>query len=49
MLAYLPDGTASRTPSTALPWPLLPPGFVITGAMRLGGVVRIEAQPEEAI
>lgn len=46
VLAYLPDGTASRTPGKALPWLLLPPGFAITGAMRLDGVVRIEAQPE---
>jgi diaminohydroxyphosphoribosylaminopyrimidine deaminase/5-amino-6-(5-phosphoribosylamino)uracil reductase len=49
VLVYLPDGTASRTPSATLPWPLLPPGFAITAAMRLDGVVRIEAQPEETI
>jgi diaminohydroxyphosphoribosylaminopyrimidine deaminase/5-amino-6-(5-phosphoribosylamino)uracil reductase len=49
VLAYLPDGTASRTPSATLPWPLLPPGFAITATVRLDGVVRIEAQPEETI
>jgi diaminohydroxyphosphoribosylaminopyrimidine deaminase/5-amino-6-(5-phosphoribosylamino)uracil reductase len=49
VLAYLPNGTASRTPSATLPWLLLPPGFAITGAMRLDGVVRIGARPEETI
>lgn len=47
ILAYVPDGEASRRPDVALRWPLLPPGFAITGAMRLGGFVRIDAQPEK--
>ncbi len=46
VLAYIPHGNGSRKPSASLPWPLLPPGFAITGAIRLAGFVRIDAQPE---
>jgi diaminohydroxyphosphoribosylaminopyrimidine deaminase/5-amino-6-(5-phosphoribosylamino)uracil reductase len=44
--AYLPRGSASGRPSAGLPWPLLPPGFVITGAVRTEGFVRVDAQPD---
>jgi hypothetical protein len=30
-----------------LPWPLLPPGFVIAGAARTDGYVRVDGQPGE--
>ena len=36
VVAYLPHGSASRRPAAEPPWPLLPPGFVITGATRTG-------------
>jgi len=42
--AYIPDGSPSRKPATNLPWPQVPPGFLITGAARLPGFVRIQAQ-----
>jgi len=45
VLAYLPDGPASRRPATESPWPLLPPGFGITGVIRVSGFVRIDAAP----
>jgi diaminohydroxyphosphoribosylaminopyrimidine deaminase / 5-amino-6-(5-phosphoribosylamino)uracil reductase len=48
VIAYIPHGNGSRKPSATLPWPLLPPGFAITGAIRLAGFVRIDAQPEPA-
>jgi diaminohydroxyphosphoribosylaminopyrimidine deaminase/5-amino-6-(5-phosphoribosylamino)uracil reductase len=48
VLAYLPHGKASRRPGTANPWPLLPPGFAITSARRVGEYVQIEGQPEKA-
>jgi diaminohydroxyphosphoribosylaminopyrimidine deaminase/5-amino-6-(5-phosphoribosylamino)uracil reductase len=47
VLAYLADGPASRRPGVALPWPLLPPGFAITGAWRVREFVRIEGEPEK--
>jgi diaminohydroxyphosphoribosylaminopyrimidine deaminase/5-amino-6-(5-phosphoribosylamino)uracil reductase len=47
VLAYLADGAASRRPGVALPWPLLPPGFAITGAWRVREFVRIEGEPEK--
>jgi diaminohydroxyphosphoribosylaminopyrimidine deaminase / 5-amino-6-(5-phosphoribosylamino)uracil reductase len=46
VLAYLPRGDPSRRPSAKLPWPLLPPGFVITGAVRVGGFVRVDGRPD---
>ncbi|HUZ36318.1 MAG TPA: bifunctional diaminohydroxyphosphoribosylaminopyrimidine deaminase/5-amino-6-(5-phosphoribosylamino)uracil reductase RibD [Streptosporangiaceae bacterium] len=46
VLAYVPEGRASRRPGIASPWPLLPPGFAITRAKRVGGYVQIEGQPE---
>lgn len=45
VVAYLPHGNASRRPSAELPWPLLPPGFVITGAVRAASFVRVDGQP----
>lgn len=47
ILAYVPDEEPSRRPGTALPWPLLPSGFVIRRATRLSGFVRIDALPEK--
>ena len=46
VLAYMPHGSASGRPTAGLPWPLLPPGFVITGAVRTEGFVRVDAQPD---
>jgi diaminohydroxyphosphoribosylaminopyrimidine deaminase/5-amino-6-(5-phosphoribosylamino)uracil reductase len=47
VIAYLPYGSASRQPTSPLPWPLLPPGFVIDAAIRTTeGYVRIEGCPE---
>jgi diaminohydroxyphosphoribosylaminopyrimidine deaminase/5-amino-6-(5-phosphoribosylamino)uracil reductase len=48
VLAYLPRGKASRRPGMVKPWPLLPPGFTITSAKRVGEYVQIEGQPEKA-
>jgi diaminohydroxyphosphoribosylaminopyrimidine deaminase / 5-amino-6-(5-phosphoribosylamino)uracil reductase len=42
--AYLPDERPSRKPGTTLPWPQVPPEFLISGAARLPGFVRIHAQ-----
>jgi diaminohydroxyphosphoribosylaminopyrimidine deaminase / 5-amino-6-(5-phosphoribosylamino)uracil reductase len=44
VLAYLPYGKASWRPAVELPWPLLPPGFVITDAVKTPNFVRVEAQ-----
>lgn len=46
VVVYLPDGNASWRPSAELPWPLLPPGFVITGAVRAGNFVRVDGRPD---
>jgi diaminohydroxyphosphoribosylaminopyrimidine deaminase / 5-amino-6-(5-phosphoribosylamino)uracil reductase len=46
VVAYLPHGNASRRPSAELPWPLLPPGFVITGAVRAASFVRVHGEPD---
>jgi diaminohydroxyphosphoribosylaminopyrimidine deaminase/5-amino-6-(5-phosphoribosylamino)uracil reductase len=46
VLAFLPNGNASSRPAAGLPWPLLPPGFVITGTVRTGSFVRVDGQPE---
>jgi|SRR5215472_10965397 len=48
--AYIPDGKPSRRPAASLPWPLVPPGFIITDAARVPGFVcthahRSPAQP----
>ncbi len=45
-VAYLSHGSASERPVAVLPWPLLPPGFAITGAARAGSLVRIDGRPE---
>lgn len=42
--AYLARENASRRPAAELPWPLLPPGFVITCAASAGSFVRVEGQ-----
>jgi hypothetical protein len=47
VVAYLPDGPASRRPNLATPWPLLPPGFVVKGATRMNGFIRIDAEFNE--
>lgn len=44
--AYLAHENASRRPAAGLPWPLLPPGFVITCAARAGSFVRVEGQQD---
>jgi diaminohydroxyphosphoribosylaminopyrimidine deaminase/5-amino-6-(5-phosphoribosylamino)uracil reductase len=44
VLAYTPDGSASRRPADRPPWPEVPPGFTVTGAARVDGLVRIEAR-----
>ena len=46
VVAYLPHDSSSRRPTAELPWPLLPPGFVITGAVRTERYVRIEGHPD---
>jgi diaminohydroxyphosphoribosylaminopyrimidine deaminase/5-amino-6-(5-phosphoribosylamino)uracil reductase len=48
VVAYLPHGQASWRPRGELPWPLLPPGFVITSATRTETFVRIDGQPPPA-
>ena len=45
VIAFMPHDSASGRPAAGLPWPLLPPGFVITGAARTEGFVRVDAQP----
>jgi len=45
VVAYLPHGNASSRLAAELPWPLLPPGFVITGTSRTGNSVRVDGQP----
>ena len=44
--AYLAHESASRRPAAGLPWPLLPPGFVITCTARAGSFVRVEGQQD---
>lgn len=46
VVAYLPHGNPSWRPSAELPWPLLPPGFVITGAVRAGSFVQVDGRPD---
>jgi diaminohydroxyphosphoribosylaminopyrimidine deaminase/5-amino-6-(5-phosphoribosylamino)uracil reductase len=46
VVAYLPQGNASSRPATELPWPLLPPGFVITAVVRTGDFVRVDGRPD---
>ena len=46
VVAFMPHGGASGRPAAGLPWPLLPPGFVITGAARTEGFVRVEGQDQ---
>jgi diaminohydroxyphosphoribosylaminopyrimidine deaminase / 5-amino-6-(5-phosphoribosylamino)uracil reductase len=43
VVVYLADGAASRQPDQAMPWALVPPGFVITAAVRIPGFVRVDA------
>jgi diaminohydroxyphosphoribosylaminopyrimidine deaminase / 5-amino-6-(5-phosphoribosylamino)uracil reductase len=45
VVAFLPHTNASSRPAAEAPWPLLPPGFVITGAVRTENFVRVEGQP----
>jgi diaminohydroxyphosphoribosylaminopyrimidine deaminase/5-amino-6-(5-phosphoribosylamino)uracil reductase len=46
VVAFMPHGSASSRPAPGLPWPLFPPGFVITGAVRTAGFVRVDGQPD---
>jgi diaminohydroxyphosphoribosylaminopyrimidine deaminase / 5-amino-6-(5-phosphoribosylamino)uracil reductase len=48
VLAYLPDGKASRVPNVPGPWPLLPPGYEITAVTRLDSLVCIKADLSQA-
>jgi diaminohydroxyphosphoribosylaminopyrimidine deaminase / 5-amino-6-(5-phosphoribosylamino)uracil reductase len=48
LLAYLPDGKASRVPEVPAPWPLLPPGYGITPVTRLSGFVCVKAELGQA-
>jgi diaminohydroxyphosphoribosylaminopyrimidine deaminase/5-amino-6-(5-phosphoribosylamino)uracil reductase len=48
VLAYLPDGKASRVPDVPGPWPLLPPGYEITAVTRLDSFVCINADLGQA-
>jgi len=43
VVAFLPDGKASRRPRLVAPWPLLPPGFSINKVGRIDGFVRVHA------
>jgi len=45
VVACLPYGNASSRPAAEPPWPLLPPGFVITGTTRTEAFVRVEGRP----
>jgi diaminohydroxyphosphoribosylaminopyrimidine deaminase/5-amino-6-(5-phosphoribosylamino)uracil reductase len=45
VVAYLPHGNASSRPAVELPWPLLPPGFAMTGTSRTENFVRVDGQP----
>ena len=44
VVSHLPHGNASRRPAAELPWPVLPPGFVITGPVKTGSFVRVDGQ-----
>jgi diaminohydroxyphosphoribosylaminopyrimidine deaminase / 5-amino-6-(5-phosphoribosylamino)uracil reductase len=45
VVAFLPYGTASSRPAAEPPWPLLPPGFVITATTRTENFVRVDGLP----
>lgn len=44
--AFMLYGNASSRPVAEPPWPLLPPGFVITATTRTGNFIRIDGRPE---
>jgi diaminohydroxyphosphoribosylaminopyrimidine deaminase / 5-amino-6-(5-phosphoribosylamino)uracil reductase len=46
VIAFMPHGNVSSRPAEGLPWPLLPPGFVITSAARTEGFVRVDGRPD---
>jgi diaminohydroxyphosphoribosylaminopyrimidine deaminase/5-amino-6-(5-phosphoribosylamino)uracil reductase len=46
VVACLTYENASSRPAAAPPWPLLPPGFVITATTRTENFVRVDGQPE---
>jgi diaminohydroxyphosphoribosylaminopyrimidine deaminase/5-amino-6-(5-phosphoribosylamino)uracil reductase len=48
IVAYVPEGEASRVPEVPAPWPLLPPGYEITTVTRLSGFVCVRAEPGKA-
>jgi diaminohydroxyphosphoribosylaminopyrimidine deaminase/5-amino-6-(5-phosphoribosylamino)uracil reductase len=45
VVVYLPYGDASSRPAVGLPWPLLPPDFVITATARTENFVRVDGHP----
>ncbi len=46
VVACLPHGNASSRPAADLPWPLLPPGFVIAGTIKTENFVRVDGRPD---
>jgi diaminohydroxyphosphoribosylaminopyrimidine deaminase/5-amino-6-(5-phosphoribosylamino)uracil reductase len=46
VVACLPHGDPSRRPAAGLPWPLLPPGFVVASMVRTDRFVRVDGRPE---
>lgn len=44
VVAYLPHGRPSRRPAAGLPWPMLPPGFVIASAVKTESFVRVDGK-----
>ncbi len=46
VVVFMPHRSTSGRSSGRLPWPLLPPGFVITSTARTESFVRVEGQPE---
>jgi len=45
VVAFLPYGNASSRPAAELPWPLLPPGYVITHTAKTETFVRVDGRP----
>jgi diaminohydroxyphosphoribosylaminopyrimidine deaminase/5-amino-6-(5-phosphoribosylamino)uracil reductase len=46
VVVYLTRGEASWRPVAEMPWPLLPPGFVITATVKTVNFVRVDGQPD---
>jgi len=45
VVAFLLHGAASSRPAAEPPWPLLPPGFVVTSTTRTEAFTRVDGQP----